>query len=228
MKKTTVFVLDDHKLIREMWSKMFEGHADIEITGQSGSMDESIEMIKVKRPDIVLLDINLLNASGLDAVPLIRKFSPGSRIIAVSMHNQPAYVKKMLQLGARGYVTKNSSHDEIFMAIDEVMRGKVYVCNEIKDILSDQLLGDSTNEAGINDLSLREIEVVKLIKEGFSSKEIAAQLEISVRTIEVHRHNILKKLKLKNTSSLINFISNNRDFLSIVPFIIGMLLQDVA
>lgn len=212
MKKTTIVVVDDHKLIREMWTRMFIEKTEIEIAGEAGELDEAIELIKVVRPDIVLLDINLFDKSGLDAVPQIRKYSPGTRIIAVSMHNQPAYAKKMLQLGASGYVTKNSSHSEIFKAVEEVMNGRKYVCTEIKNILSDQILETETEEGGMKDLSLREIEVIKLINKGYSSKEIAAELNISVRTIEVHRHNILKKLKLKNTASLLSFINNNRDY----------------
>jgi DNA-binding NarL/FixJ family response regulator len=177
------------------------------VVGGSGELEQAIEMIKTKRPDIVLLDINLPKASGLDAVPLIRKFSPGTRIIAVSMHSQPAYAKKMMQLGARAYVTKNSSHQEMFKAIDEVMNGRTYLCSEIKDILSEQIMNNEFGESGIKDLSLREIEIIKLIKEGLSSKEIAAKLNLSYRTVEVHRHNILKKLKLNNTAALINFIN---------------------
>lgn len=212
MKKTSIVVVDDHKLIREMWTRMFSEKEEVEIVGEAGELDEAVELIKKLRPDIVLLDINLFDKSGLEAVPQIRKYSPGTKIIAVSMHNQPAYAKKMLQLGASGYVTKNSSHSEIFKAVEEVMQGRKYVCTEIKNILSDQILETETEEGGIKDLSLREIEVIKLINKGHSSKEIAAELNISVRTIEVHRHNILKKLKLKNTASLLSFISNNRDY----------------
>ena|SRR5688572_16152475 len=208
MKKITVVIVDDHKLIRQMWEMMFAGNPEIEITGESATMDEAIEMIKIKRPDIVFLDINLTQGSGLDAVPLIRKFSPGSKIIAVSMHNQPAYAKKMLNLGAKAYVTKNSAHEEIFKAIEEVMNGRTYVCTEIKNLLSDQVMSNDKSMPNTKELSFREIEIVKLIKEGLSSKEISSQLNIATRTVEVHRHNILKKLKLKNTASLINFINN--------------------
>jgi DNA-binding NarL/FixJ family response regulator len=207
MKKISIGVVEDHQLVREMWVSLFAGRPEIEVSGESGELDEAIEMIKTRRPDIVLLDINLPKASGLDAVPLIRKFAPGTRIIAVSMHNQPAYARKMLQLGARGYVTKNSSPDEMLLAIDEVMSGKVYVCLEIKNLITDQQLNDEPDQPDTKDLSLREIEIIKLIKEGLSSKEIAGRLHIAVRTAEVHRHNILKKLNLKNTASLIKFIN---------------------
>ncbi len=155
-----------------------------------------------------MLDINLQHASGMDAVPLIRKYSPGTHIIAVSMHSQLVYAKKMLQLGAKGYVTKNSSHLEVFKAIEEVMQGRIYVCSEIKDILSSQVMLSDTAEPDLNSLSLREIDIIKLIKSGLSSKEIAGRLMLSIRTVEVHRHNILKKLKLNNTAALINYINS--------------------
>src|SRR5688572_2040075 len=176
MKKITVVIVDDHKLIRQMWEIMFAGNSEIEITGESATVDQAIEMIKIKRPDIVFLDINLAQGSGMDAVPLIRKFSPGTRIIAVSMHNQPAYAKKMLQLGAKGYVTKNSAHEEIFKAIEEVMNGRTYVCAEIKNVLSDQVMSNEPAGPNTKALSFREIGIVKLIKEGLSSKEISTQL----------------------------------------------------
>lgn len=207
MKKIRIIVVDDHKLIREMWARLFSISHEIEIVGESGVLDEAVELIKIKRPDIVFLDINIPPGSGLDAVPLIRKFSPGTRIIAVSMHSQPVYAKKMLKLGARGYVTKNSSHKEMLEAVDEVMAGRNYICSEIKDRLSDQLLNEDPTDTDIRNLSLREIEIIRFIKEGLLSKEIAAKLDLSTRTVEVHRHNILKKLKLKNTASLISYIN---------------------
>lgn len=206
-KNITVIVVDDHKLIREMWAQIFHYKENVQVIGESGKFDEAIELIRVKRPDIVLLDINLPPASGLDAVPLIRKFSPGTKIIAVSMHSQPVYAKKMLKLGAKAYVTKNSSQNEILTALDEVMNGGIYICSEIKDHLSEAMLDDESDKPDVRNLSIREIEIIKLIKNGMSSKEIADNLQISVRTAEVHRHNILKKLKLKNAAALISFIN---------------------
>jgi two-component system, NarL family, invasion response regulator UvrY len=207
MKKISVVIVEDHQLVREMWVQLFNGKTDIEVIGTTGEYEGAIAMIRDKRPDLALLDINLPGGSGLDAMPLIRKFSPGTKVIAVSMHSQPAYAKKMLQLGAKGYVTKNSSPEEMFQAIDSVLEGKTFICMEIKNIISEQAMQDESTGPDIKELSLREIEIIRLIKEGNSSKEIAAQLNISTRTAEVHRHNILKKLKLKNTASLISFIT---------------------
>jgi DNA-binding NarL/FixJ family response regulator len=207
MKKISMVIIDDHKLIREMWVILFAEKPGIEITGQAANLKDAVELVKTTRPDIVLLDINLAEDSGLDAVPQIRKFSPHTRIIVVSMHNQPAYAKKMMNLGARAYVTKNSSHEEIFKAVEAVREGRTYLCTEIKDILADQALNDEPETTSIKDLSFREIEIIKHLKEGLSSKEIAAALHISLKTVEVHRSNILKKLHLKNVASLISYIN---------------------
>ena len=123
------------------------------------------------------------------------------------MHSMPAYARRMLQLGAMGYVTKNSSKDELLTAIVEVHNGKKYICDEVKNILAQQELEEEGGPPDMNVLSRREIEIVQLIKEGLSSKEIALRLDISLKTVEVHRYNILKKLSLKNTAALVNFIN---------------------
>ncbi len=209
MNKATIVVVDDHKMIREMWMQMFASHPTAEVIGESGEYNEAIQLILAKRPDIVLLDINLPPHSGMDAVPILRKHVPGVKIIAVSMHNQPAYAKKMIQLGAKAYVTKNSSQKEMFKAVEEVLHGRTFICSEIKEKISELFVKGEEVVHDVKGLSLREIEIIKLIQNGLSSKEIATHLSISVRTAEVHRHNILKKLHLKNTAALINFINNN-------------------
>ena len=145
--------------------------------------------------------------NGFDATRQIRKYSPGSKVIGVSMHSMPAYARRMLQLGAMGYVTKNSSKEEMIEAIVEVNNGKKYICEEVKNILAHQELEEKNDEPDMNVLSRREIGIAQLIKEGLSSKEIALRLDISLKTVEVHRYNILKKLNLKNTAALVNFIN---------------------
>ena len=207
MKKITVVIVDDHKLLRETLANLFSENSEIEIIGESGTSEEAFKIIKDKKPDIVLLDINMPKGSGIDAMPVIKEVSPATRIIVVSMYNQPAYAKKMMKLGAKAYVTKNSSHKELLLAIREVMRGKLYICTELKEIISNKDLKVDTNSPDLSGLSYREIEIISHIKNGLSSKEIAVKLGISTKTIEVHRYNILRKLKLNNTASLINFIN---------------------
>jgi DNA-binding NarL/FixJ family response regulator len=207
MSKISILIVDDHTLIRETWSFLLGRNEDFEVIAEVGDGQRAIEIARDKRPNIVLLDINMAPLNGFDILKMIRKLSPGSKVIAVSMHSQPSYAKKMLRLGARGYVTKNSPRQEMLDAIREVFAGQTYICQEVKNIISVQMLGEDEATPGLNQLSEREIEVINLIRDGLSSKEIATRLSIAIKTVEVHRHNILKKLKVKNTASLINYIN---------------------
>jgi two-component system, NarL family, invasion response regulator UvrY len=208
MKKISIMIVDDHTLIRETWSFLLGKNENFDVVAECGDGERAIEFARDKRPDVVLLDINMAPMSGFDVLKMIRKYSPSSKIIGVSMHSQPAYAKKMLRLGAKGYVTKNSPRQEMLEAIAEVSKNQVYICQEVKNILSEQMLNGDQVNPDINNLSDREMQIVRALKEGLSSKEIASELSISLKTVEVHRHNILKKLKLKNTVSLINFINS--------------------
>jgi DNA-binding NarL/FixJ family response regulator len=207
MEKISILLVDDHKLIRDSWSFILNSDPRFEVIGETNSGTEAIEIARKMRPMIVLMDVNMTPLNGFDATKEIRKYSPGSKIIGISMHSMPAYARRMLQLGAMGYVTKNSSKDEMITAILEVNDGKKYICEEVKNILAHQELEDIGEHPDMNVLSRREIDVVKLIKEGMSSKEIALRLDISLKTVEVHRYNILKKLNLRNTVALVNFIN---------------------
>ena len=209
MEKTTILLVDDHKLIRESWCFILNSNPRFEVVGDTSDVDEAVEIAKQKKPRVVLMDINMSPVNGFEGTKLLRKFSPGSRIIGISMHSMPAYARRMLQLGAMGYVTKNSSKDEMIKAIDEVSEGKKYICDEVKNILAQQELEEDKNRPDLNALSRREIDIVRLIKEGMSSREIALELDISLKTVEVHRYNILKKLNLKNTAALVNFTNTH-------------------
>ena len=208
MDKITILLVDDHKLIRESWSFILNSDPRFEVVGETSDAEQAVETAVEKKPKIILMDINMTPVNGFEATRLIRKTSPQSRIIGISMHSMPAYARRMLQMGAMGYVTKNSSKDELITAILEVNDGRKYVCEEVKNILAQQeLVDDGFTFADMNVLSKREIDIVHQIKEGLSSREIAERLDISLKTVEVHRYNILKKLNLKNTAALVNFIN---------------------
>ena len=207
MDKITILLVDDHKLIRDSWSFLLNSDPRFRVIGESSGADDAVEFAKKNRPNIVLMDVNMTPVNGFDATRMIRKYSPGSKVIGVSMHSMPVYAKRMLQMGAMGYVTKNSSREEMINAIIEVDSGKKYICEEVKDILSHKELEEGDTQKDLSVLSRRELEIVHLIKEGMSSKEIAVKLEISLKTVEVHRYNILKKVNLKNTAALVNFIN---------------------
>ncbi len=209
MEKITILLVDDHKLIRESWSFILNSDRRFKVIGETSDPEEAVAIAKEKNPQIVLMDINMTPVNGFDGTKMLRKFSPGSKVIGISMHSMPAYARRMLQLGAMGYVTKNSSKDELLTAIVEVSEGRKYVCEEVKNILAQQELDDDSGKPDMNILSRRELDIVKLIKEGLSSREIAMQLDISLKTVEVHRYNILKKLNLRNTAALVNFINTH-------------------
>jgi len=209
-EKITILIADDHTLVRETWSLLLNSDPRFFVVAECGSGEEAVEVSRKLRPAVVIMDINLPGINGIEATQLIRKFSPGSRILGVSLHTQPTYARKMMQKGAMGYVTKNSSREEMFRAIVEVYNGKKYVCEEIKNIVSEQVISGGDQSSGLNALSQREIEIISFIKKGHSSKEIADALNLSVKTVEVHRYNILKKLNLKNAAALVNFINNSQ------------------
>ena len=179
-KKINIIIFDDHNLVAEMWSELI--NSDERFSVQSicnDTSDASMEVVKTKRPDIVIMDINIQPTSGIDATKIVKKLSPGTKIIGVSMHNQPSFAKRMLKNGALGYVTKSSNKNEMFEAILSVNEGKIFICKEIQENLSKQVFEDDET-SDISKLSEREIDVLKLIKDGLSSKEIAEKLFLSL------------------------------------------------
>jgi two-component system invasion response regulator UvrY len=208
MQPIKLFIVDDHTLLREAFKMTLASHPHFLVIGEAGDGENAVELVPRLRPDVITMDINLPGINGIEATKQIRRMLPGAKVLGISLHTQPSYARKMMKAGAYGYVTKNTSTNEMFKAIMEVYAGKKYICAEIKNILSGHITGED-EEAKIESLSLREIEVIKHIKDGRSSKEIAQALFISIKTIEVHRYNILKKLRLKNVAALVNFINNH-------------------
>lgn len=166
MKKISIHIADDHKLIRETWSYVLELDDRLEVVAQSSEGKEAIEDALRVKPDVILMDINMAPVSGLDATRQILQQLPDVKIIGVSMHSQPSYAKQMLKIGAKGYVTKNSSREEMIEAILAVYNGQKFICEEIKNIISQQILNEEEEAPGISSLSEREIQIIKLIKEG--------------------------------------------------------------
>jgi len=209
-KKITILITEDHMLVRQTWNFLLNSDPRLQVIADCGTGEEAVELARTLRPDVVIMDINLRGISGLEATPLIRKYSPGSKILGVSLHSQPAYARKMMQQGAMGYVTKNSSGEEMIKAIIEINSNRKYICDEIKSILSEQMINGEAVADKMHLLSKREIDIISYIRKGLSSREIAETICISVKTVEVHRYNILKKLNMKNVAALVNYINSSQ------------------
>ena len=205
-KKIKIVIADDHLLIAETWATLINMDPDFEVVKVFDNTQTLIEEISEIKPDIAILDININPFSGIEATKMIRRLAPGTKIIGVSMHNQPSFAKKMMRNGAMGYVTKSSNKNEMYDAIRSVMKGEKYICAEIQRNITNQVLMDD-DENKLSRLTEREIEIIKLIKNGSTNKEIAEKLFLSPRTVETHRARILKKLDLKNSLSLVKYIN---------------------
>lgn len=207
-KKIRIVIADDHLLIAETWATLINMDPDFEVVKVFDNTQTLIEEISEIKPDIAILDININPFSGIEATKMIRRLAPGTKIIGVSMHNQPSFAKKMMRNGAMGYVTKSSNKNEMYDAIRTVMRGEKFICAEIQRNITNQVLMDD-DENKLSRLTEREIEIIKLIKNGSTNKEIAEKLFLSPRTVETHRARILKKLDLKNSLSLVKYINES-------------------
>jgi len=208
MGKVTLLIIDDHNLVAETCAFTLSAIGHVEVVAITGKVEEAISMVQKFQPNVILLDINLNGVSGFDLIRPILDASGTTKIIGYSMHVHPVYAKKMIQLGAKGYLSKNSSIAELSYAIKAVMKNEKYICHEIRERITDEVLGSDNCSKGIFELTDREREILKLLHQGFYSREIAVAFGISIKTVEVHRHNILKKLGVKNTVSAVAHFSN--------------------
>ena len=204
MNPISVIIADDHKLLREAMQVVLSTHPHCKVVAEAANAEEAVALARQHRPQLVIMDINMPGMDGIEATTLIRKYAPGTKVIGVTSFSQPAYARKMMQKGAMGYVTKGSPKAELFEAIAAVAAGRKYLCQSVKNALAQMIFNEDSNR-GINSLTSREIEVAEKVKLGFSTREIAEQLHLSVKTVEVHRYNLLKKLNLKNATALANF-----------------------
>jgi two-component system invasion response regulator UvrY len=209
MKDIKIVIVDDHKLIRDSLSQILNNHHRFEVVAACSNAEEGVQQATTHQPHVVITDINMPGMNGFDAMALIKEQCINTKIIGMSLHTQPSYALRMIRGGALGYVTKNSPLEELFKALDAVLQGKRYLCDQIKNALTEQAMSEENGEQGFESLSERELEIINFIRRGLSSKEIASELFISKKTVEVHRYNILKKLNLTNAAALVNFINTN-------------------
>lgn len=206
MKIITVLVADDHTMIRVGLRHLIERQSDIELVAEASDGREAIDLTQQFRPDVAVLDISMAKLNGIDASREICANHPYTKVIVLSMHSDEGYVLKALKAGAKGYLLKDSAESDVVNAIRAVSAGKAYFSPEISRLLVDDYVRQ-LHQRGIEDsyelLSLREREVLHLLAEGKTNKEIATTLGVSVHTVETHRSHLFEKLNLHSLPELI-------------------------
>lgn len=205
MQTITVVLADDHAIVREGIARLVESFGNIEIIGQAGDGFETIIQAKEKKPDVMLLDITMPKMNGVEVISEIKKVSPRTKIIVVSMHDKERYIKDCMRNGASAYLLKASAVHELKDAIGYVMKNQVFLSPSISQNVINDWLTNSGAASPKSVLTVREREVLKLLAEGYSNKQVASMLFISPKTVETHRHRINEKLKLGSVADLVRY-----------------------
>jgi DNA-binding NarL/FixJ family response regulator len=205
MKKIRILIVDDHRLFREAWAQVLNSERKFHVVGETGLTELAIVMAIHLKPDIVFISLNSSPIEGFELTKRITNAAPEAFVVAMCTDNKMEFAKKMFSLGAKGYVTKNSSIEEISDCIIEVKEGRKYICRELKELVAETAWKNAQPEPDINLLTKREVFIIQQIVSGQSSKDIAGKLQLSASTINASRTNILKKLNLKNTTALIHY-----------------------
>ena len=198
---TKVFIVDDHYMVIEGIRSLLQNEKNIEWAGHASNAASCLAYLHQQQPDVILMDINLPDKSGIDLCKEVREKYPPVFIIGLSTFNQLSFIQKMMDNGASGYVLKNATQQELMEAIKTVAKGKTYLSFEVS-----QTLRNTINSTVV--LTRREKEVLNLIAEGMTNNEIAAKLFVSSTTVDTHRKNLLTKFEAKNTASLIHIASH--------------------
>jgi len=193
---TKVFIVDDHYMVIEGIRSLLQNEKDIEWLGHATNAASSLAFLKQQLPDVILMDINLPDKSGIDLCKEVKGLYPSVFVVGLSTFNQQSFIAKMMENGASGYVLKNATQEELMEAIVTVIKGKTFLSDEVAQLIQ-------KNEEVKIVLTRREKEVLELIADGLTNNEIGGKLFISPATVDTHRKNLLAKLDAKNTASLV-------------------------
>ncbi|NQV03819.1 MAG: response regulator transcription factor [Bacteroidia bacterium] len=215
MEHIEIFLVDDHQLVRDGIKALLAGISDIHIIGEANNGTELLETIKSKQPDIILMDISLPDISGIDLTRMLSQSHPEIRVLMLSMYTNEDFVFNAVKAGAKGYLPKNTSRQELLDAIYSIHDGHEFFSDSISKVILKRFLRQATQpEVGAEDspqpLTTREQEILKLFAEGHNNKEISTRLKISIRTVESHKNHIVKKLGLKSTVEMVKFAIKNK------------------
>ncbi len=202
----TILLADDQSIILDGLDALLCNDPELKVVGRAANGREAVERAKELGPDVVLMDISMPVMDGIEASRLLRKSSPNTRVLVLSMYDHPDTVREIVECGASGYVLKNASKEELSVALRMVASGARYLGKEVRSTLEkDDRFRDRAGTIGHNVLSKREREVVQLICMEFNTQEIAEKLFISVQTVDTHRKNIMHKLAVKNAAGVVKY-----------------------
>ncbi|MGO9241133.1 MAG: response regulator [Bryobacteraceae bacterium] len=203
MKKIRIILADDHSVVRQGFRRILEAQPDMDIVGEASNGREALEQAAKLTPDVVVMDVAMPELNGIEATRRLSEATPHSRVLALSMHKDSVYVREILRAGARGYLLKDAVDEDLIAAVRAVSRGEGYLSPGVADaVLTDyrQHVSDP-----IDLLTSREREVLQLIAEGKTNKDIATLLNLSVYTVDAHRGRVMEKLNLHSTGELVRF-----------------------
>jgi DNA-binding NarL/FixJ family response regulator len=204
-----IVLADDHVLVRQGLRRILEGRADLKVIGEANDGLELLNLLMTVSPDMIILDIFMPNLRGIEAIHEIKRMNPDAKVLILTMHKDKEYLYLALSAGAKGYLLKEDADKELFSAIEKVRQGRTYVSPYFSEEVIDDVVhigrGDSKSVFDLDPLTVREKEILKLIAEGKSSKEIAHLLSISVFTVNNHRASIMEKLNLKKATDLVKY-----------------------
>ena len=203
--KAKIFIVDDHPLVREWLANLIQKNSDLKVCGEAEDSLTALEGIAKTQPDLAIVDLSLGSGSGIDLIRSIRSSFPGVAMIVLSMHDERVYAERVIRAGARGYVMKRESTKKIIDAIHEVLKGNLYLSKEMTELLVEKFMSSDPQHVGlpIAQLSDRELEVFKLIGQGYEINEIAKMLNVNHKTIHTYSTRIREKLKLDSSAELL-------------------------
>jgi DNA-binding NarL/FixJ family response regulator len=207
MAKIRVLLTDDHTLFRQGIRTLLSAEPDMEVTGEAGNASDAVSVARQVRPDVVLMDIGMAGMSSFEATRLIRKDRPETRVVFLSMYDDEDYLAECVDMGASGYILKESPADQLLTAIREVHRGGSFLSPRLLTRLVDgfRQQGSGPRQPRFGTLTKREREILKMLAEGRSVKEIATGFELSVKTVEAHKFNLMRKLDIHNKAQLVQY-----------------------
>jgi two-component system, NarL family, response regulator NreC len=207
MKRIRILLADDHAVVRQGFKMILAEQPDMEIIGEAGNGREALALAESLKPDIVVMDVAMPELNGIEATRRMGESVPHARVVALSMHKDSVYVREILRAGARGYLLKDSIAEDLVSAVRSVARGEGYISPQVSNAVLDDYRRHVTNP--IDTLTSREREVLQMLAEGKTNKEIAVILNLSVYTVDAHRGRIMEKLNLHSINELVRFAVRN-------------------